>query len=274
MTAHRLFNYLSPKILPVFPAASGTLSYMQDPQHALLTRSKIAFTGTLTITATVFASGAQVTSHDREFAVRDGVVDGQPYLDSFVAPQPGYVEIDCVASQPVFHRIIPEPGYAILNRPGAGPVTVNADMKYANPRVIQQIKSHGEFCMLHAACFVDRRAGQGNSLLLINPYDRPLLARLAADNGNKATRRVAARSLEFIDLSEILDDRQWGTLMLAASNRVVTYDVRHTYGDPHAINSIDHLDPYSGYPTHRRGNLATLFKVKAKQLFRDAGITY
>lgn len=247
---YRYFHYLSPKILPTFPAQTGDVVALVDPQHILRTRAYRDVSGTASLTISSFWDGKQQSQETLSVRILYGVAQDAPVLRRFSSESLGYVEFNFEMPEPVFIKILPEPGYAILDRPGQGAITVNADMKYANPRTIQQIRSYGEFSMIHSGVFWSAADRVGNSLLLINPYDKPLLARITDERKNTVSQRVDSRSAKLVDLSELVPEGEASTVIVTASNRVITYDVKHRFGDPSAINNIDHLDPFSGYSTH------------------------
>ena len=156
--------------------------------------------------------------------------------------------------------------------PDRGALTINTDMKYANPRVIQQIKQYSKFCMLHSACLVDSKRGLGNSLLLINPFDQALVTRVVSSSRRKLSRRLAPRTACMLDLAPVLDDGKLDTIMVTASNRVITYDVRHAHGEPSRMNSLDHLDPFSGFSTHPARPPAIYIRAQARRVMRAVGL--
>lgn len=60
--------------------------------------------------------------------------------------------------------------------------------------------------------------------------------------------------------------------MVSANNRVLTYDVRHGYGDWTKTKSVDHLDPYLGFVTHRPVGMTGWHRNKVRQVGRALGL--
>jgi hypothetical protein len=273
MTRASLFHYISPKILPLFPKETGTVGCVIDPQYALNIRSGAKFTGTAEITFSTYAAGEKLSEETVEFEVKDNeIVNGGPIWRTFECDDYGYAEITFGCSEPVFNNVIPEPGYAMLITPDRGNFTINPDMKYANPRVIQQIKQYHRFCMLHSAVFCDSESGSGNSMMLINPYDQPLVTKMYSSRTRYISKKVPPKYAYMIDMAELFEDGQVGTVMLTANNRVITYDVCHGYGNQHLINSVDHHDPFSGVSTLSKVPFGTFARTKVRNALRTLSI--
>lgn len=264
-----VFHYLPPIVLPLFPGEAGTLSIDYDLQHVLHVRGDTGFSGNLRITRRQFSAGSLLCEDISERAVLNGKVTEPLYRQEITADAFGYLELHIEATAPVFHKLLSPPGYAILNRESFGSIIVTSDQKYANPRIIDQIRATGEFCMVHTAGFIDSQAQLANSLMLINPYEKTLLARLVASTGRHCRARVAARSALVVSLEPILDDKQWATYMVAATNRVLTYDLRHHVDNPMEIYSMDHLDVFSGVSTHRPVDLREYARAASRRLLRE-----
>ena len=60
-----------------------------------------------------------------------------------------YLEIHTTADKSIFKKILPEDGYAILSLNGGGSLTHGFETKYASPRIIQQLRTFSNFCMVH-----------------------------------------------------------------------------------------------------------------------------
>ncbi len=264
-----VFHYLPPIVLPLFPREAGTMSIDYDLQHVLQVRGDTDFSGSLRITRRQFCDGTLVGEDISERSVHRGRVAEPLYRQMVTADAFGYLELHIEATAPVFHKLLSPPGYAILNRESFGSIIITSDQKYANPRIIDQIRATGEFCMVHTAGFVDRKARLANSLMLINPYEKTLLARVAASTGRRCQARVAARSAVVISLEPIFDDKQWATYMVAATNRVLTYDLRHHTENSTKIYSMDHLDVFSGVGTHRPVDLREYARAASRRLLRE-----
>jgi hypothetical protein len=260
----------------VFPKRAGRLELDYNLQHVLKARGAVPFDGELTVRLELFADGKAAGSEIVAYAVRGGEVEAPRCAREFVAEGevPGYLEMHIEADQAVFGKLLSPPGYAILARDGFGAVIVTSDQKYANPRVIEEIRSTGRFCMVHTAALVDRAAGIDNSLLLINPYEQDLTATIRAGAEASLRRKVPRKCATLVSLTDLLPDGEWSTYMVTANNRVLTYDIRHKLDDPLAINSMDHLDVFSGMPTHRDAGPVDIARSALRRALRESGIRY
>ena len=269
----RYFPYLSPKIMPIFPAEIGTLDCVIDFNHILRTRAYRRVSGSAVVEVAVCVGGRVLETERFEAEVKDGRALMEPVIRHYAVSDYGYVEFSFQMSEPVFLKILPEPGYAVLKTP-AGSITINPDMKYANLRTIEQIMHYGKFSMIHSGVHVDPDSDSGNSLLLINPYDQPLLARLVSDTGDTLSHRMRARTAALVDLEPLVTLGRPNTIIVTANNRVITYDVKHARSNPARINSVDHLDPFSGYRTHEPRGLPGTLKYWTREAARGLGIRY
>ena len=271
MSARR-FHYLSPKLYPVLPAQCGVLHFGVNLQKALDTRAVEPFDGVLQTRLSLFCEGEAVREEVIETRVAGGRCDGGPIWREVSTPAPGYVEIAITADKPIFSRLLSEPGYAVLAHADYGVLTANSDHKYADPRVIDQLKFTPRYTLLHSAALVERARDSAESFLMINPYQRPIVVRLVSDLGRRATAKVAPRSAALVPLAELLDDGRFGTVMLTANNRLACYDVRHRYDPPLRPNRIDHLDVFNGLPTHERVPLQSRVRAAARRGLRALGL--
>ena len=72
------------------------------------------------------------------------------------------------------------------------------------------------------------------------------------------SEKLLPHSVKMIDLHELVVSGLPQTIMITANNRVLTFDVKHYFGDQARVNSVDHLDPYSGFKTHRAVDLLSM----------------
>jgi len=126
--------------------------------------------------------------------------------------------------------------------------------KFGSPQVISQIARFGRYVDCYPVVRLDRRRNIGESLVLVNPYQKAILAELSTNDGRKPPRiRIEAKSVRRYPLDQLLrsDEQDWlGQLQITANNRVVTYMVKHALDDPSMITTVEHLDPFRADPTH------------------------
>ncbi|MBT5414124.1 MAG: hypothetical protein HOH66_07980 [Rhodospirillaceae bacterium] len=169
---------------------------------------------------------------------------------------PGYLEISYEAAdgEPCFATNRPITPYAIYTAPGRKAFFSDNSQKFSNPVVIAQIARFGEYVDGYPVVNIDRERDYGESLVLINPYKKPVLARIQAHDGRDTGRvRVPAMAARRIDLSTLLapDETRWaGRIQMTANNRLVVYNVKHSLADPTVISDHEHMDPFRSDPTH------------------------
>ena len=137
---------------------------------------------------------------------------------------------------------------------GRKSVFADGPMKYASPPVIGQIAEFGQFVDGQAIVRLDRDRDYAESIALINPYQRPILVSVMGHDGRKLPRlRVPALSCRYVRLIEMLepDEQEWvGHVQLTATNRILTFDVKHSLKDPSLLSHFEHLDPFRAEQTH------------------------
>ncbi len=267
-------HYLSPMIFPLFPEEAGTVYIDYNLNHIFDVRGGGGFNGQVTVTVRQFVEGDCGVDDVWTVEVTDNRV-AQPVIQRRLSGQGyGYVEIHIEADAPAFRKILAPPGYALLRTRSGSAIVLVSDQKYANPRVVDEIRETGTFCMVHTAGYVDPSTGFGNSLLLINPYEQTVVTRIHGENGRRVTERLPSRSVRQVPLDPVLTPGQWGTYMVTGNNRMITYDIRHAYGQPTAITSLDHLDVFSGMRTHREHGAVDWARSASRRFLRERGLRY
>jgi len=126
--------------------------------------------------------------------------------------------------------------------------------KFADPRVIDQIATFGQFLDGYPVVHLDRARDLGESLCFVNPYMRPIVVDVMTQDGRKLPRiRVPAQAVRRVALDALLapgEDAWMGQVQITATNRVVTYTVKHSLSDPGVFSTIEHMDPFRADPTH------------------------
>ena len=261
------YHYLSPKILPIFGGSVGRSLFSIDPITVLQSRVIGEFSGTLEFMVKEFSGGKCQHEELFSFNIVNKKSERAPVIYEVKSQAQGYVEVHTTADKPIFKKILPEDGYAILSMGDRGGLTHGFDAKYASPRIVQQLRIFGNFCMCHNGVRSSKKNGQGNSLLLINPYERPITCKILGPKGKRLKVKVMPCETELIDLKGFVDDNFTHPIMLSASNRIPVFDVKHLYGDQSVINSIDHLDPFSGFPAWQNRTLLSSLQRVLKHVF-------
>jgi hypothetical protein len=188
------------------------------------------------------------------FIVEDGMESGET--------EPAYLElmIEATEDEPIFSSKRVFSTYTIYSKPGKKSFLSDNSYKYGSPPVIAQMAKFGKYVDAYPVIHLDRQRDLGESLVFINPYKRPILAKITTHDGRLLPRlRVMPESASNLDLSKLLDEGEdsWaGHIQVTANNRLVTFSLKHSMRDISVISDHEHLDPYRSDPTHEAATLA------------------
>ena len=251
------FSYMIPSVTSL-PA--GYDCTVEPPVH-LLGACLDGGCGAVGQTLSVYSEGTLVDRVERRFEYADRKLKGdmpEPYLWSagFEDGVSGYLENSFVTADgsDAFNTNQVLPFYAIYNKPGKKSFFSDNAYLYASPPVIAQIAKYGKYIDGYPSVRIDRKRNLGESIILINPYRKPLKATILAANGQKLPPvLVPPQSVRCAALDPLApaDAESWtGQIQITATNRVITFDIKHALSDPTMITDHEHLDPYRGEPTH------------------------
>lgn len=155
---------------------------------------------------------------------------------------------------PIFRRKALPNFYNVFDGAGRKPFFTCQTWKFGSPQVISQIAKYGKYVDAYPVIHIDRARDLGDSLVLTNPYQKPVLARLLSHDGRSIPRiRLPKLSVRRVPLDQLLqpDEESWfGQVQLTANNRIATNIVKHSLADPDIISTVEHLDPFRADPTH------------------------
>lgn len=253
------YNYMVPTvgILPrgydarLDPALERVGKYLGPGPQRILWRIK------------VFHDGAEIHAEEWPVAYEDGralgplpAPFGWPRARSAWGEDVGFYECDFVTADgtPGFTRPLQPVTYVSFSAPGRKSFLSNRSYKFASPPTIDQIAAYGQFIDSFPAIHIDKARDFGESLVMINPYRRDIIAKILTHDGRRIERiRIRPRAARLVRLDGLLADGEtaWqGRLQLSANNRVITYDLKHSFAEPEVITDEEHLDPYRADPTH------------------------
>jgi hypothetical protein len=153
--------------------------------------------------------------------------------------------------------------YAIYTKPGKKSFLADNGYKYGSPPLISQIAMFGRYVDGYPVVRLDRDRDIGQTITLINPYKKSVVARIIAHDGRAVPRiKVPPLSVRNVPLIQMLRDeeRSWvGQIQLTASNRLGTFVIMHSLRNPWVVSDHEHLDTFRSDPTH----------LPAFQLFRQ-----
>ena len=113
---------------------------------------------------------------------------------------------------------------------------------------------------------IDKTRDLGETFVLINPYKRPILAQIVTHDGRSLPRtRISPESACNVDLSALLQGNEtaWtGHVQLTANNRLIPFNIKHSFQDPTLISDHEHLDPYRSDPTYQPITLSMRARAK------------
>jgi len=266
------FFYLSPLVVPTLGGAGVTTEFAIGPARVLGDVAPGTTEVDLTLRIELFCGGERLSEEEIGIAVRSGAASVEHLARSFATPDPGYALVSITADRPCFRRLHTEHVYSFVQRGDGGWIILNAAQKFSDPLIIDVMRRVGKFCLVHPAHLVSPARDIGNSTLICNPFDGPIVATLARGDGKQMRRKVAPRHCLRVPLAGFVPDDVPTCVLYTGSNRYPAWDVRHSHADPTRVNRIDHLEFYRGTPTVQRLDLRRFAAARARRLLRDLGL--
>jgi hypothetical protein len=252
-------NYIVPRIY-LLPA--GYDLHLEPPYHSFGKALKSG-TAVLTCVTRILHEGEIIQETSQTAEYKNGVLVSEipkPVIwndnSAKWGDEPGYLEFDIQTADGALSVIdyIGPVSYGTYHARGRKSVFADGPMKYASPPTIGQIAEYGRFVEGQAVVRIDRARDYGESIALINPYRRPILVRVAGSDGRALPRfKVPPFSARYARLANLLTENEtsWvGHVQLTATNRIVTFDAKHSLKDPTLFSHFEHLDPFRADPTH------------------------
>jgi hypothetical protein len=175
-------------------------------------------------------------------------IDGSDWIEGHPI---AFIETRIDARDATFTRKREPSSYVVFSSAYRKSFLSDNNQKFSHPAVIEQVAAYGKWAEGYPACTVDPRCNADQSVVLINPYQRPAIATLEFEGITEKRRiRVEACSARRIAFSETLGSRYlpWaGQAYVWGPNRVVVFFVSHAYDDPAEVNTMEHTDPYRGH---------------------------
>ena len=270
-----LTNSIAPFIYPLFPAQAGVFHYLIDVERFFQYPFSRDFTGLLSMNIKTWKAGNLAGEDVVDVSVENGIPEHPRIVGERVGFQDSmaYLEMHITTDKPVFDRPLFENNLAVLVRDGFGAVMIIDMPKFADTRIIEQIREIGSYCMSHTGISIDREKGYGDFFLMINPYEQDLIVNLQSNHNGRLKVRVKSHDVAVADLSPLMGNDVWASVSLTAKQRVLLYDLKAPLADPFLPNSLDHLDPFRGEHSLQPGTWTSWTKHHLKQAARSAGIT-
>ena len=211
----------------------------------------------------VVREGGVVFEHSEALRFSNGVLQGEmpspfvwPDQSELGVTNPAYLEMGVVpdGDRPVFRSKAVLGLYSIYSKPGKKSFFSDNAYKYGSPQVIGQIAEFGRYVDTYPVIDLDRSRNLGETIVLINPYKKAVIAQIRTYDGVESERlRVSPMSVRNFDLASLLlrERDEWrGHIQLFANNRIISFNIKHSLNDPLIISDHEHLDPYRSDPTH------------------------
>lgn len=246
-----------------------------DPPLGGLAKQIIGGDADVEWTIRIRHEGEQLEETTRLLKFRNGKISGgdlTPFIreassDLLSVDKPGYFEnsLAIASGEPLFKDRKPLSFYTCYSAENRKSFLSDHAYKVASPPTIDQVAQYGAYTDNYSATWIDKSKDMDESIVLINSYDMPLVVTLKTSDGRTLPRKsVPSGSARLIRLRDLLQDGEesWqGRVQITATNRVITYDMRHSYADPSNISDYEHLDPFRADPTHLPAFQNLRFKV-------------
>ena len=273
--SRNLANSIAPFIYPLFPKKSGILHYVIDIKKFFQYSFAKGYCGKIYMQITIWKQGRITGDEVVQVEVKNGVPAQDRIVGECVGFEEGmgYVEMHISTDSPVFDRPLFENNLAALVRDEYGAVMITDTPKFADTRIIEQIKEVGSYCMAHTGISIDQEKGYGDFFLMINPYDQDLIVNLKSNHGLQKKVKVRSHDINIFNLQPLLGNDRWAAVSLTAKQRVLLYDLKAQSEDPYFPASLDHLDPFRGEQSLKPSSFMNWAKYKLKAATRKVGIT-
>lgn len=253
------YNYMIPSVSSLVPGYDATVLAPIAKLGRYLIRDNISIRHAIA----VYREGEKVDAQETVYRFAAGKLQG-PRPETYVwrdSPPntPGYLESGFRSADdlPCFKTNAVVPYYTIYSKANRKSFFSDNAYLYASPPVIAQIAEYGQYIDGYPSVRLDRDRDYGESILFINPYRKPLKARIFTADGRAIPNvRVPPMSARRADLDQLLEpgESAWaGQIQITATNRVITFAIKHSLANPTIISDHEHLDPYRGEPTHFPG---------------------
>lgn len=253
------YSYLIPGVTSLQPGYRCTIK----PILSMIENCLISPNVDISVWLDIFRDGQKIDRQEKMLSFRLGaaITDKElffnwPEKGYMQSERAGYVEFGYTSAdgKPVFRTNLAAGIYAIFSRPGYKGFISDLSHKYSSPPTINQIAVHGRYIDGYPPVLLDRAKDYGETIVLINPYRRPIIAEIRSHDNQVLPRiKILPQSAENISLAPFLpqDKSRWeGRIQLTASNRLITFSLKHLFSDPSVICDHEHLDPYRGETTH------------------------
>ena len=169
----------------------------------------------------------------------------------------GYAELSFVEKnyQPIFNSRTVMSFYTSYYHENKKSFLSDNAYKFGSPTTILQMAKIKRYIDAYPTGEINIEKDLDETLVFINPYKRIIKAKIFTADGRKIENiKISPFSVYEILLSKLLmseEETKWsGHIQLTASNRIVTFNFKHSFKNKKIISDYEHLDPFRGEETY------------------------
>jgi hypothetical protein len=232
---------------------------------------------TIDVERLVFLEGKKLISDTKSLRLQDGVWENPEAAHFSLDPIEGtdwangsplaFMQTSVTIRDARTSALIAPGFYTIYSGPDRKSFLSDSSLKMAHPAVIKQVATYGKWAEGYPACVVDPKIDAGESLVLINPYERPAVAAIEIEGQTSARFKVLPLHSRRVDIRECLDESSlpWrGQIYVTGPRRLVAFFINHSLKDPAHVVNMEHTDPYRGETLWSPLSRALHWKYKSK----------
>lgn len=185
----------------------------------------------------------------------DGIIEFEIYDQSKFSEYSGYAELSFfeVNKNPIFLSRAVLSFYSNFYHKDKKSFLSDNAYKFGAPTTIAQMSVIKKYIDAYPTILIDKERDLGETLVFINPYKRKIKSKIISFDGREINNIIInSFSAKEILLSRFLKEKEsnWeGHIQLTSTNRIITFNFKHSYKDKKIISDYEHLDPYRGDPT-------------------------
>lgn len=123
-------------------------------------------------------------------------------------------------------------------------------LKFGDYNVITQVRAFKRWIAGYPLVEIDHSRDVEESLILINPFERPAVAVITAPSAQRRLKiRIPARSGIRVALGQgfgLTQERWRGQVYVTGPNRLIVFDCKHSLQDACEVNVLEHMDLFRG----------------------------
>tara|TARA_B100000674_G_C37871980_1_gene929945 strand:+ start:359 stop:1180 length:822 start_codon:yes stop_codon:yes gene_type:complete len=176
--------------------------------------------------------------------------EGFKFIEVEDLEHPSYLEVEITSENKnlIFNNNYGLSFYSIFSSKSKKTFFSDNAFKTGAPNVIYQISKIKRFVDTYSAINVDKNKSLGETMLFINPYKKKVACKITDEFNNFIELIVppeSCRQQKMDYFNKVRDVDNWkGHVQIYATNRLITFNIKHNLNDDKLISDIEHLDPY------------------------------